>query len=166
MLFWLLKWLRNDTILTINRLRFTLNWRISLRAVRYKSAVIMLLLILAAGFAVFRWWQGPLLSGYSISSMPLVQTVVATGRVVTVSRRAVITSAEARSPMPIARSSMRGLIGCWQAPSHRCSVSLRSARTSTASIGNGNSPPGFAHGDRKTQLRQNRKYRSWMTSSR
>ena len=57
-----------------------------MRAVRYKSAVIMLLLILAAGFAVFRWWQGPLLSGYSISSMPLVQTVVATGRVVTVSR--------------------------------------------------------------------------------
>jgi len=57
-----------------------------LRAVRYKSAVIMLLLILAAGFAVFRWWQGPLLSGYSINSMPLVQTVVATGRVVTVSR--------------------------------------------------------------------------------
>lgn len=57
-----------------------------MRAVRYKSAVIMLLLILAAGFAVFRWWQGPLLSGYSINSMPLVQTVVATGRVVTVSR--------------------------------------------------------------------------------
>ena len=57
-----------------------------MRAVRYKSAVIILLLILAAGFAVFRWWQGPLLSGYSISSMPLVQTVVATGRVVTVSR--------------------------------------------------------------------------------
>ena len=57
-----------------------------MRAVRYKSAVIMLLLILAAGFAVFRWWQGPLLSGYSISSMPLVQTVVATGRVVKVSR--------------------------------------------------------------------------------
>lgn len=57
-----------------------------MRAVRYKSAVTMLLLILAAGFAVFRWWQGPLLSGYSINSMPLVQTVVATGRVVTVSR--------------------------------------------------------------------------------
>lgn len=57
-----------------------------MRAVRYKSAVIMLLLILTAGFAVFRWWQGPLLSGYSINSMPLVQTVVATGRVVTVSR--------------------------------------------------------------------------------
>ena len=57
-----------------------------MRAVRYKSSVIMLLLILAAGFAVFRWWQGPLLSGYSINSMPLVQTVVATGRVVTVSR--------------------------------------------------------------------------------
>ena len=36
-------------------------------------------------FFAFRWWQGPLLSSYRISSMPLVQTVVATGRVVAVS---------------------------------------------------------------------------------
>lgn len=36
-------------------------------------------------FFAFRWWQGPLLPSYRISSMPLVQTVVATGRVVAVS---------------------------------------------------------------------------------
>ena len=57
-----------------------------MRAVHYKSAMIILLLVLAAAFAIFRWWQGPLLPGYRIVSMPLLQTVVATGRVVTVSR--------------------------------------------------------------------------------
>ena len=57
-----------------------------MRVVRYKSMVIIILLILATGFALFRWWQGPLLSGYTIASTPLVQTVVATGRVETVSR--------------------------------------------------------------------------------
>lgn len=57
-----------------------------MRIVRYKSVLIILLLILAAGFALFRWWQGPLLPAYTIASMPLVQTVVATGRVETVSR--------------------------------------------------------------------------------
>ena len=57
-----------------------------MRAVHYKSAMIILLLVLAAAFAIFRWWQGPLLPGYRIASMPLLQTVVATGRVVTVSR--------------------------------------------------------------------------------
>ncbi|WP_350561017.1 efflux RND transporter periplasmic adaptor subunit [Psychrobacter sp. CAL346-MNA-CIBAN-0220] len=60
-----------------------------MRAVRYKTVVyvaIGILLMLAAGFAVFRWWQGPLLPSYTVRSMPLVQTVVATGRVVTVSR--------------------------------------------------------------------------------
>lgn len=57
-----------------------------MRIVRYKSVLIVLLLILAAGFALFRWWQGPLLPAYTIASTPLVQTVVATGRVETVSR--------------------------------------------------------------------------------
>ena len=57
-----------------------------MRVVRYKSVVIIILLILAAGFALFRWWQGPLLPAYTIASTPLVQTVVATGRVATVSR--------------------------------------------------------------------------------
>jgi HlyD family secretion protein len=42
--------------------------------------------VLAVGFALFRWWQGPVLPSYTITSMPLVQNVVATGRVATVSR--------------------------------------------------------------------------------
>ena len=63
-----------------------MNWRNSLRAIPYKSIVSALLLIAVAGFLVFRWWQGPLLPSYKLSSMPLVQTVVATGRIVAVSR--------------------------------------------------------------------------------
>ena len=55
-------------------------------AVHYKYVVIIILIMLAVGFALFRWWQGPLLPSYTVQSMPLVQTVVATGQVVTVSR--------------------------------------------------------------------------------
>ena len=57
-----------------------------MRAARYKYVIVILLLMIAALFAAYRWWQGPLLQGYRIAAMPLVQTVVATGRVVTVSR--------------------------------------------------------------------------------
>ena len=57
-----------------------------MRAIHYKYVVIVILMMLIAGFAVFRWWQGPLLPSYTVESMPLVQTVVATGQVVTVSR--------------------------------------------------------------------------------
>ena len=57
-----------------------------MRAVHYKYVVIIILIMLAVGFALFRWWQGPLLPSYTVQSMPLVQTVVATGQVVTVSR--------------------------------------------------------------------------------
>ena len=56
-----------------------------MRAIPYKLIVSALLLIIVAGFFAFRWWQGPLLPSYRISSMPLVQTVVATGRIVAVS---------------------------------------------------------------------------------
>ncbi|MCG2608494.1 efflux RND transporter periplasmic adaptor subunit [Acinetobacter sp. SM34] len=56
-----------------------------MRAARYKI-LIVLLLILAVGFALFRWWRGPELPSYTLSAMPLVQNVVATGRVATVSR--------------------------------------------------------------------------------
>lgn len=63
-----------------------LNWRDSLRVVRYKFVIIILLLILAASYALFRWWQGPVLPGYTLTYRPLVQNVVATGRVATVSR--------------------------------------------------------------------------------
>lgn len=55
-------------------------------ASRYKPLIIVSLLLFAVGFAVLRWWQGPKLAGYVVASTPLVQTVVATGRVVTVSR--------------------------------------------------------------------------------
>ncbi|ENV48903.1 hypothetical protein P255_02745 [Acinetobacter brisouii CIP 110357] len=57
-----------------------------MRTVSYKYVVIIAVLIIAASFAALRWWQGPLLSSYSVASMPIVQTVVATGRVMTVSR--------------------------------------------------------------------------------
>jgi len=56
-----------------------------LRAARYKILLIIVLL-LAVGFALFRWWQGPVVPSYTLSAMPLVQNVVATGRVATVSR--------------------------------------------------------------------------------
>ena len=56
-----------------------------MRAARYKILLIILLL-LAVGFALFRWWQGPVLPSYTLSTMPLIQNVVATGRVATVSR--------------------------------------------------------------------------------
>lgn len=57
-----------------------------MRPVRYKAVIIIIFLMLAVGFAIFRWWQGPKVESYSIISMPLVQTLVSTGRVVTVSR--------------------------------------------------------------------------------
>jgi len=57
-----------------------------LRAINYKYLIVILLLIVAVGFVVFRTWRGPLLPSYTITPMPLVQTVVATGRVVTTSR--------------------------------------------------------------------------------
>jgi len=38
------------------------------------------------GYGVLRWWQGPEVQGYVLEQQPLVQTVVATGRVVTTSR--------------------------------------------------------------------------------
>ena len=57
-----------------------------MRAINYKYLIVILLLIVAVGFIIFRAWRGPLLPSYTITSMPLVQTVVATGRVVTTSR--------------------------------------------------------------------------------
>lgn len=57
-----------------------------MRASRYKFLILILLLILAVSFALFRWWQGPVVSSYTLKTMPLVQNVVATGRVATVSR--------------------------------------------------------------------------------
>lgn len=56
-----------------------------MRAARYKILLIIGL-ILVVGYAVWRWWQGPVLASYELQNMPLVQNVVATGRVTTVSR--------------------------------------------------------------------------------
>lgn len=56
-----------------------------MRAIRYKYIVLILLLLLVA-FGVFRWWQGPQVTGYTLEPIPLVQSVVATGQVITVSR--------------------------------------------------------------------------------
>ncbi|WP_376696192.1 efflux RND transporter periplasmic adaptor subunit [Wenzhouxiangella sp. EGI_FJ10305] len=58
----------------------------TVREGRYRWVVVVAVVILAAGYGVMRWWQGPQVYGYVIDSMPLVQTVVATGRVATVSR--------------------------------------------------------------------------------
>lgn len=56
-----------------------------MRAARYKI-LLMIVFLLAVGFTLFRWWQGPVLPSYTLQTMPLVQNVVATGRVATVSR--------------------------------------------------------------------------------
>ncbi|MDY7115180.1 efflux RND transporter periplasmic adaptor subunit [Halomonas sp. SSL-5] len=54
--------------------------------VRYTSVLVILALALAVGVGLWRWWQGPQVQGYVLERQPLVQTVVATGRVVTTSR--------------------------------------------------------------------------------
>jgi multidrug resistance efflux pump len=48
--------------------------------------LFIIVLLVVIGFVLFRWWQGPLMPSYILSSMSLVQNVVATGRVATVSR--------------------------------------------------------------------------------
>lgn len=53
---------------------------------RYKPWIMIILLVLLVSFATYRWWQGPLLPSYEVVSSPLIQTVVASGRVEKVSR--------------------------------------------------------------------------------
>ncbi len=59
-----------------------------MRLAALKRPVVLFSLALAVvlGFLFYRHGQGPLLPGYRIESRPLVQTVVATGRVITTSR--------------------------------------------------------------------------------
>jgi HlyD family secretion protein len=57
-----------------------------LRTIRHRYLFLIVPLLVALLFAVFRWWQGPEVKGYVVESMPLVQSVVATGQVITVSR--------------------------------------------------------------------------------
>lgn len=52
----------------------------------YKPWIMIILLVLLVSFAIYRWWQGPLLPSYEVVSSPLIQTVVASGRVEKVSR--------------------------------------------------------------------------------
>ncbi|MEJ5033528.1 efflux RND transporter periplasmic adaptor subunit [Acinetobacter sp. MYb177] len=54
--------------------------------IRYKPWIMIIPLVLLVSFATYRWWQGPLLPGYEVVSSPLIQTVVASGRVEKVSR--------------------------------------------------------------------------------
>lgn len=49
-------------------------------------AVIAVAAVLLLAWGLLRYWRGPELPAYRIESQPLVQTVVATGRVVSVSR--------------------------------------------------------------------------------
>lgn len=53
---------------------------------RVLVAIALPIALLALGGFLLRAWQGPRLPGYQIRAQPLVQTVVATGRVVAVSR--------------------------------------------------------------------------------
>lgn len=52
----------------------------------YTVLILLALLLFALGIALLRWWQGPLVSTYRIQERPLVQTIVASGRIVTPSR--------------------------------------------------------------------------------
>lgn len=47
---------------------------------------IAVVLLLGVGLLVYRYWQGPLVTSYQLVRQPLVQHVVATGRVVSTSR--------------------------------------------------------------------------------
>ncbi|RJG00419.1 efflux RND transporter periplasmic adaptor subunit [Noviherbaspirillum sedimenti] len=58
----------------------------STRRLKPWMLVIAALLMLAIAFMLYRQWQGPLLPGYRVSATTLVQNVVATGRVFSISR--------------------------------------------------------------------------------
>ena len=73
-------------IYSIQKLFFNLAWRMELLVTRYKPWIMIILLVFRVSFAIYRWWQGPLLPSYEVVSSPLIQTVVASGRVEKVSR--------------------------------------------------------------------------------
>ncbi len=50
------------------------------------SVGVAVLVALTLLFFLFRWWQGPSVAAYRIESRPLVQQLVATGRVIALSR--------------------------------------------------------------------------------
>lgn len=53
---------------------------------RHYKLALLALVILALAAWLWRQWQGPLLPGYRVTSGPLVQTLVASGRIITLSR--------------------------------------------------------------------------------
>lgn len=57
-----------------------------MRSIRYKPAIVMFALLLVLAYGFLRGWQGPQVQGYEMEPMPLLQTVVAAGRIVTESR--------------------------------------------------------------------------------
>jgi len=59
---------------------------LSLAALRRPALLLPLLVIPIAAALLYRYWQGPLLPGYRLELHPLVQEVVATGRVISTSR--------------------------------------------------------------------------------
>ncbi len=48
--------------------------------------VLVALLVLAGGLGLYRFWQGPVVPAYQVKAAPMVQHVVATGRVISTSR--------------------------------------------------------------------------------
>lgn len=57
-----------------------------MRSSHFKSVIAVLLIVSGLAYAVLRGIQGPVVEGYELQLMPLQQTVVAAGRVVTESR--------------------------------------------------------------------------------
>lgn len=47
---------------------------------------MIILIVIAVAYFLFRWWQGPVVDTYRLEARPLVQTVVASGRAENVSR--------------------------------------------------------------------------------
>ena len=63
-----------------------LTGRYPLGRARYTAVLVILILGLALGLGAWRWWQGPEVQGYVLERRPLVQTVVATGRIMAPAR--------------------------------------------------------------------------------
>ena len=57
-----------------------------MRFIRFRPVAVLLILTAGLAYGVLRWWQGPQVEVYGIEQVPLVQTVVAAGRVITESR--------------------------------------------------------------------------------
>lgn len=61
------------------------NKRVTRRTAKWVVPIVVAVL-LGASFTAYRYWQGPVISAYVLAEQPLVQYVVATGRIVSTSR--------------------------------------------------------------------------------